>query len=128
MDTVIVIYFPTIIILVFLIMFLYIFFYNKYTGDIIDLLKIYGFYELSNKINQLISTGGKMPFKGSLEARPLGKAWKEFIQLKISKDSGKLYKLQYFYKILRLTFIITGVLFSIPHIFLVIFICWKFFQ
>lgn len=126
-DTVIEIYFPSIIIIGLLIMFLYIFFYNKYTGDVIDLLKKHGFFELSNKINQLTSTGGKMPFKGSLEAKPLSKAWKEFIQLKISKDSWKLYKIQYFYKILRLSLIIFSFLFSIPFVILIIIICFRLF-
>jgi hypothetical protein len=122
MSTIIVIYFSSIIFLGFLTIILYIFFHIKYTNDIIELLKEKGFLELSNKISQLISTGGKMPFKGSLEAVPLGKAWNEFIKIKISNDSGKLYKLQYFYRILRLTIIINGILFSIPFIILIIII------
>ena len=122
MSTIIVIYFSSIIFLGFLTFILYIFFHLKYTNDIIELLKNKGFLELSNKISQLISTGGKMPSKGSLEAVPLSKAWNEFIKIKISNNSGKLYKLQYFYRILRLTIIINGILFSIPFITLIIII------
>jgi len=121
MGTIIVIYFSSIISLGFLTIILYIFFHIKYTNDIIELLKKKGFPELSNKINQLISTGGRIPFRGSLEALSLNKAWNEFIKLKISKDSWKLYKLQYFYKILRLTLIIFGILFSIPLIIIIVY-------
>jgi hypothetical protein len=122
MGTIIVIYFSSIIIFSFLIIILYIFFHIKYTNDIVELLKEKGFLELSNKISQLISKGGRIPFKGSLEAVPLSKAWNEFIKLNISNDSGKLYKLQYFYKILRLILLIYGILFSIPFIILTIII------
>jgi hypothetical protein len=122
MGTIFVIYFSSIVFLGFLIIILYIFFYIRYTNDIVELLKKKGFLELSNKISQLISTGGRIPFRGSLEAASLGKAWNEFIKLKISNDSGKLYKLQYFYKILRLTLIIYGILFSVPFIILIIII------
>jgi hypothetical protein len=122
MGTIIVIYFSSIIILGFLTIIFYIFFHIKYTNNIVELLKENGFLELSNRISQIISTGGRIPFKGSLEAVPLSKAWNEFIKLKISNDSGKLYKLQYFYKILRLILIIHGILFSIPFIILIIII------
>jgi hypothetical protein len=122
MGTIFVIYFSSIIFLGFLTIILYIFFYIRYTNDIVELLRKEGFLELSNKISQLISTGGRIPFRGSLEAVQLSKAWKEFIKLKISNDLGKLYKLQCFYKILRLTLIIYGILFSIPFIILIIII------
>jgi hypothetical protein len=116
MGTFFVVYFSSIIILGFIFLGSYIFFHIKYSYVIIDLLKENGFIELSNKMSQLISTGGRLPAKSSLEAKPLSKAWNEFIKLKITKDSGKLYKLQYFYKTLRLTLIIYAIIFSIPFL------------
>jgi len=120
MDSIIFVYFTVLIVFGFILIFIYIFYHYKYTGDIIDLLKNQSFQELSNKINQLVLTGGKMPFKGTLEAKSFGKAWKEFAQLKVTKISGKLYKLQYFYKILRLFFIILAFSFIIPILILII--------
>jgi hypothetical protein len=110
----------TIIIYGFINLFSFIFFYYKFSNDIIDLLKIQGFSELLNRMKELISIGGKMPFKGSLEAKLLNKTWQEFIKLKINKSSGKLYKLQCFYKVMYLSLILNGILFLIPILILVI--------
>jgi hypothetical protein len=111
----------SVIIYGFINLFLFIFFYYKFSNEIIDLLKVQGFSELSNRMNELISTGGKFPFKGTLEARPLNKAWQEFIKLKINKSSGKLYRLQYFYKVMHLSLVLNCILFFIPILILVIY-------
>ncbi|MDR2716652.1 MAG: hypothetical protein LBB89_01105 [Treponema sp.] len=110
-----------IIIYSFINLFSFIYFYYKFSNDIIDLLKRQGFSELSNRMKELISTGGKFPLKGSLEAKSLNKAWQEFIKLKINKSSGKLYKLQCFYKFMHLSLILNGILFLIPILILVIY-------
>jgi hypothetical protein len=110
-----------VIIFGFIIIFSYIFFYYKFSNDIIDLLKRYGFSELSNRMKEIISTGGKMPFKGSLEAKPWSKAWEEFSKLKINKSSGKLYKLQCFYNVMYLSLILNCILLLIPILILVIY-------
>lgn len=122
MNELILIYLFSVIIIGIIISVLFIFFYYKFTNDIIVLLKEQGFIDLSNKMSQLISTGGKMPFMGSLEAKPLSKAWNEFIRLKIPKASKKLYKLHFFYKSLILAIIIIFILFFILLSFFILFI------
>jgi hypothetical protein len=100
------------------------FFHLKFTDVIVQLLKEYGFFQLSNKLQQLVGMVGKIPIKGtySKETKLLFKAWNDFRCLKISKEKRKLYKLQLFYKIVNLIAVSACIFFIMPVLILIIFL------
>jgi hypothetical protein len=94
------VYFAVFIISGLVIFISYIFFHIKFTDEVIKRLSEEGFCELSEKLRQIILITGKFPLKGISEQKILFDAWREFSHARICKNMGKIYKIQWAYRII----------------------------
>lgn len=86
----------------------------KLTGEVISLLRQQGFDDLSQRIETIVSSVGRLQPRGwSKESKEHYNSWKEFRLLNIPKNMGKLYKLQFLYKsiyLLQIVFLIVAII------------------
>jgi hypothetical protein len=95
-------------------------FYLKKTNYIILYLVEAGFTELSNRFQEVVSTIGKIrPMGPSKEGNKHDSVWKEFKNIKFSKEFSILCKYQLIYKRIYYFAYIHLFIFIIPFIFII---------
>jgi len=101
------------------------FLYLKYTEEIIRLLKKAGYFELSKRMRNVVNILGKLPPRGGTSIKKEHyRVWKEFRQLEIKKDAGKIFFLQKAFKLSHSLFMIVVCIFIIPFIILGVYILY----
>jgi hypothetical protein len=103
-------------------------FFSFKTEKIISLLTVHGFTDMSNQMQNVVSTIGKIrPYNGfSKESKTWNNAWDNFRKMKIPKDYKDLYRLQFIAKAIDFCQLIVILAFlSIPCFFIVLTIIVK---